>query len=119
MASPPYSSGTKPRSMSCRFTFSGSAWGRSILLMAKMSLAPAALAWAMASSVWGMMPSSAAMTMTAMSATLAPRCRMVVKASCPGVSMKTTVPWGVFTSKAPTCWVIPPASFSAMRLLRR
>ena len=40
----------------------------------------------MASTVWGMTPSSAATTMAAMSVTLAPRARMAVKASWPGVS---------------------------------
>ena len=50
----------------------------------------AALAWLMASSVWGMTPSLAATTMTAMSVDLAPRARMAVKASWPGVSRKVT-----------------------------
>ena len=49
---------------------------------------PAALAWLIASSVWGMTPSSAATTSTATSVTLAPRDRMAVKASWPGVSRK-------------------------------
>ena len=46
----------------------------------------AALAWSIASSVWGITPSSAATTITAMSVTWAPRARMAVKASWPGVS---------------------------------
>ena len=50
----------------------------------------AALAWLIASSVWGMTPSSAATTTTAMSVTCAPRARMAVNASWPGVSRKTT-----------------------------
>ena len=50
----------------------------------------AALAWLIASSVWGMTPSSAATTTTAMSVTFAPRARMAVNASWPGVSRKTT-----------------------------
>ena len=41
----------------------------------------AARAWSIASSVWGITPSSAATTRTAMSVTLAPRARMAVKAS--------------------------------------
>ncbi len=41
-----------------------------------------------ASSVWGITPSSAATTSTAMSVTSAPRARIAVKASWPGVSMK-------------------------------
>ena len=48
----------------------------------------AALAWLMASMVWGMTPSSAATTSTTMSVTSAPRARILVKASWPGVSMK-------------------------------
>ena len=48
----------------------------------------AALACAMASSVWGMTPSSAATTRTTMSVTLAPRARIAVNASWPGVSTK-------------------------------
>jgi hypothetical protein len=60
----------------------------SILLMATMSGTPAALAWVIASTVWGMTPSSAATTSTTMSVTLAPRARMAVKAAWPGVSMK-------------------------------
>ncbi len=47
----------------------------------------AAVAWSIASLVCGMMPSSAATTSTAMSVTLAPRARISVNASWPGVSM--------------------------------
>ncbi len=50
--------------------------------------APAALAWFRASTVCGMTPSSAATTSTTMSVTFAPRARMAVNASWPGVSMK-------------------------------
>ena len=53
-----------------------------------MSLTFAALAWLMDSMVWGMMPSSAATTRTAISVMLAPRARMEVNASWPGVSRK-------------------------------
>jgi len=49
---------------------------------------PAALAWLMASTVWGMTPSVAATTRTTISVTMAPRARMAVKAAWPGVSMK-------------------------------
>ena len=49
---------------------------------------PAALAWSIASLVWGMTPSSAATTSTTMSVTLAPRARIAVKAAWPGVSRK-------------------------------
>ena len=49
---------------------------------------PAAFAWAIASLVCGMTPSSPATTSTTMSVTLAPRARMAVNASWPGVSRK-------------------------------
>ncbi len=52
----------------------------------------AALAWSMASTVWGITPSSAATTSTTMSVTLAPRARMAVNASWPGVSMNVMRP---------------------------
>ena len=65
--------------------------GRSILLSATTIGTPAARAWLMASSVCGMTPSSAATTSTAMSVTLAPRARISVKASWPGVSTKEIV----------------------------
>ena len=65
-----------------------SAPGLSILLMATMIGTPAALAWAIASLVCGMTPSSPATTSTTMSVTLAPRARMAVNASWPGVSRK-------------------------------
>ena len=48
----------------------------------------AALAWFNASTVWGMTPSSAATTRMTMSVASAPRARMAVNASWPGVSMK-------------------------------
>ena len=99
-------------------TRSGSACGRSTLLIATIMGTLAACAWAMASRVWGIRLSSAAITMMAMSATLAPRARMVVKASWPGVSMNTILPLLVWASKAPTCWVMPPASLAATRVLR-
>ena len=49
---------------------------------------PAALAWLIDSIVCGMTPSSAATTSTTMSVAWAPRARMAVNASWPGVSMK-------------------------------
>ena len=88
--SPPHSSGTREYSVSCCFTRSGSALGLSILLMATMMETPAAFAWLIASTVCGMMPSSAATTSTAISVTWAPLARMVVNAACPGVSRKVT-----------------------------
>ena len=87
---PPHSSGISPRSESCCFTRSGWASGLSILFTATTIGTPAALAWSMASTVCGITPSSAATTSTTMSVTLAPRARMSVKASWPGVSRKTT-----------------------------
>ena len=55
--------------------------------MATMIGTSAALAWLIASTVWGMTPSSAATTSTTMSVTVAPRARIEVNASWPGVSM--------------------------------
>ena len=88
MVSPPQSSGTRPCSVSCWSTRSGLAFSLSILLMATMMGISAALAWLMDSMVWGMMPSSAATTRMAMSVIMAPRARMEVNASWPGVSRK-------------------------------
>ena len=88
MVSPPQASGTSPCSESCCRTRLRSASPRSILLTATMIGTSAALAWSIASTVWGMTPSSAATTSTTMSVTSAPRARMAVKASWPGVSMK-------------------------------
>ena len=62
--------------------------GLSILLMATIDRHLAALACWIASTVCGITPSSAATTSTTMSVTLAPRARIAVKASWPGVSMK-------------------------------
>ncbi len=88
MVSPPQASGTSSRSESCCRTRGGSASGRSILLTATMMGTLAALAWSMASTVWGITPSSAATTRITMSVTCAPLARMAVKAAWPGVSMK-------------------------------
>ena len=88
MVSPPQASGTSPCSDSCCSTRLGSASSRSILLTATTMGTSAALAWSMASTVWGITPSSAATTRTTMSVTSAPRARMAVNASWPGVSMK-------------------------------
>jgi hypothetical protein len=53
-----------------------------------------------------------------MSVTLAPRARMRVKASWPGVSRKTTFRSPTLTWYAPMCWVIPPASSAATDVSR-
>ena len=60
----------------------------SILLTATTIGTPAARAWEIDSFVCGMTLSSAATTRTAMSVTFAPRARMAVNASWPGVSRK-------------------------------
>ncbi len=91
--------------------------------MATRMVTSAALAWLIDSIVCGMTPSSAATTSTAMSVTLAPRARMAVNASCPGVSRKVmfaSPPSDPTTSTeyAPMCWVMPPASPSATCALR-
>jgi hypothetical protein len=100
-------------------TLSGLAWGRSILLIATIIGTPAFLACEIASMVCGMTESSAATTSTTMSVTCAPRARMAVKASWPGVSRKVmTLPPGSSTWYAPMCWVMPPDS-PATTLVRR
>ena len=85
---PPQSSATSPYSTSSCFTLSGLAEGLSILFMATITSTPAAFAWFMASMVWGITPSSAATTRTAISVICAPLIRMAVNASWPGVSRK-------------------------------
>ena len=85
--SPPHFSTTNSCSDNWRRTRSGSAFGESILLMATMIGTSAALMWSIASTVCGITPSSAATTRTAMSVTWAPRARIAVNASWPGVSM--------------------------------
>ena len=57
-----------------------------ILLIATMISTPAAFAWLIASTVCGITPSSAATTKIAISVEFAPRIRIAVNASCPGVS---------------------------------
>ena len=64
----------------------------------------------MASRVCGITPSSAATTSTTMSVTFAPRARIRVNASWPGVSTNTTLFSPTCTLYAPMCCVIPPAS---------
>ena len=116
--SPPYSSMTTPASVSSVLTRSGFESGLSILLSAMTIGTFAALAWLIASSVWGMTPSSAATTMIAMSVTWAPRARIAVNASWPGVSRKTTRLPSCSTSLAPMCWVMPPRSPAATSVVR-
>ena len=97
MVSPPQASGTSSRSESCWSTRAESASGRSILLTATMIGTSAALAWSMASMVWGITPSSAATTRMTMSVAWAPRARMAVKAAWPGVSMNV-MRWSCHTT---------------------
>ena len=85
---PPQSTGISSYSVISCFTLSILAPGLSILLTATMISIPAALAWLIASTVWGITPSSAAITKIAISVELAPRIRIAVNASCPGVSRK-------------------------------
>ena len=82
---------------SSRFTRSASASGLSILLTATMIGTLAARAWLIASTVCGITPSSAATTRMTMSVAWAPRARMAVNASWPGVSRNVTLPWPVTT----------------------
>ena len=121
--SPPWSSGNSCSANSCcrvRATF---AFGMSTLLMATTILTSAARAWAIASWVCGITPSVAATTITAMSVTFAPRARILVNASWPGVSRNvmnrssSTFDPSSFSSStsrrtdhARITWVIPPAS---------
>ena len=93
--SPPQSAGVRPCWASSPRTRFGSAPSLSILFTATITGTSAAFAWSIASTVCGMTPSSAATTITAMSVTFAPRARMAVKASWPGVSRKVIVwsPW--------------------------
>ena len=95
--STPYSSGTTSSATSSCLTRSGLALGLSILVMATTMGTPAAFAWWMASRVCGITPSSAAHTRMTMSVALAPRARMAVNASWPGVSRKVTMPRSVST----------------------
>ena len=107
---PPQSSGISSYSASSCFTRSTFADGLSILLMATMISTPAAFAWLIASTVCGITPSSAATTRIAISVDCAPRIRIAVNASCPGVSRKVICWPRTSTVYAPMCWVIPPAS---------
>ena len=86
--SPPQSSGVRPYSVNSCKTRSGLAPGKSILLIATIIGTFAALAWSIASTVWGLIPSTALTIIITMSVTLAPLALMAVKASCPGVSIK-------------------------------
>ena len=115
---PPHSSGWRPSAASSLRTRSALASGRSILFTATTIGTSAARAWEIDSRVCGITPSSAATTSTAMSVTFAPRARMAVKASWPGVSRKVSLRLLCCTWYAPMCCVIPPASVSTTAVLR-
>src|SRR5207248_2054898 len=93
--SPPHSDGCSPRCVISVRTRSGCAPSLSTLFTATIIGTSAARAWSIASSVCGLTPSSAATTITARSVTRAPRARIAVNASCPGVSRKviSLSPW--------------------------
>src|SRR6185312_2302290 len=90
----------------------------SILLIATTIGTSAARAWLIDSFVCGITPSSAATTSTAMSVTLAPRARIAVNASWPGVSRKVSFLPSTSAWYAPMCCVIPPASVSTTEVER-
>ena len=118
MTSPPHSSGINSYSVSCCIILSGDAPGLSILLIATMMLMFAAFAWLIASTVCGMIPSSAATTKTAISVACAPRARIEVNAAWPGVSKNVIFCPSTSTRYAPMCWVMPPASVSVTAVWR-
>ena len=89
---PPQSSGCRPSVASSLRTRSAFASAMSILFTATTIGTSAARACEIDSFVCGMTPSSAATTSTAMSVTFAPRARMAVKASWPGVSRNVILP---------------------------
>ena len=99
-------------------TRSAFASGRSILFTATTIGTSAARACEIDSFVCGITPSSAATTSTAMSVTFAPRARMAVNASWPGVSRNVILPAVESAWYAPMCCVIPPASVSTTRVSR-
>ena len=94
---PPQASGMTSCAVSSWRMRSGLAASLSILFTATTIGTPAALAWAMASMVCGITPSSAATTRITISVACAPRARIAVKASWPGVSRKVITPRGVCT----------------------
>ena len=115
---PPHSSGCRPSDASSFFTLSGFASGRSTLFTATTIGTSAARAWEIDSFVCGMTPSSAATTRTAMSVAFAPRARMAVNASWPGVSRNVMRRPPASTWYAPMCCVMPPASVSTTDVSR-
>ena len=86
--SPPISSGINSCWSNSVLTFWGLASGLSHLFTATIIGHDAALACLIASTVCGLIPSSAATTKITISVTLAPLALISVNASCPGVSIK-------------------------------
>mmetsp|Transcript_3893 Transcript_3893/g.13517 ORF Transcript_3893/g.13517 Transcript_3893/m.13517 type:complete len:265 (-) Transcript_3893:587-1381(-) len=123
---PPHSSQTTSSAASSSLTRSGLPPSLSHLLMAMMSGTPAACACDTASFVCGLTPSSAATTTIATSVTRAPRARIALNASCPGVSKNvmfrsdspSSPPMAADTWYAPIACVIPPASPAATLAFR-
>ena len=103
IVSPPHSSGTSSYFVSSSLTLSTFAPSKSILLTATIIGISAAFAWFIASIVWGFTPSFAATTNIAISVTIAPLARILVKASCPGVSKNVIVLPLISTCEAPIC----------------
>ena len=95
---PPQSSGVKSLAAKSPLTLSISAPSKSILFIATTIDTPAALAWLIASSVCGLIPSLAATTKITISVVLAPLALIDEKAAWPGVSIKVILPFGVSTS---------------------
>ena len=85
---PPHSSINKFIPESFSLILSGFEFGLSILFIAKTIGTAAAWAWLIASFVWGIISSSAAITIITKCVTWAPLALIAVKASCPGVSKK-------------------------------
>ena len=115
---PPHSSGWRSSFTSSWRTRCGSAPGLSILFTATTIGTSAARAWAIDSCVCGLTPSSAATTSTATSVTFAPRARMAVNASWPGVSRNVILRPSCWAWYAPMCCVMPPASVSTTEASR-
>ena len=110
IVSPPHSSGTNSYFINSCFTLSIFASGKSILFIATIIGIPADLAWFIASTVCGIIPSFAATTNIAISVICAPLALIAVNASCPGVSKNVISLSFTFTLYAPIACVIPPAS---------
>ena len=73
----------------------------------------------MTSKVWFLTPYTAETIKTTKSVTVAPLSLILIKASCPGVSINVTLFYPSLILKAPIFWVIPPSYLSAILLFRR